>query len=418
MLEVKVVEGSVEKLCCEEIKNSCQFMDDKDSISFFMYKEGEEVAYASIKKESDKYFLREIYVVKSERFKSNGTKLMKQIFTYLAENNCDKFFVEKNITNGYFLKRTGFEIKNNLFEIDGLLDSKKRQNEGMFGTVVSIVVNVFLSVIKIVFGIYGKSRALVADGFHSISDVITSIVVLVSIKLASKPADEDHPYGHGQIESISGNMIGLILIITALELIRDNITSIFKNEVKVMPKTLTLYIVIAAIVIKAILYIYKIRMGRRLKNEAIIADAKDHKSDVISSIGVLIGIILAIKIHPIFDMITGIIVGLIIGKEGFEIVFHTSNKIMDIQEKDFIEDVKEMIKQDPEVYNVHDIYMKNSGEKIFLSFHVRVDGDMTVKDSHRIVDRLMDKIKGKHSHIENMVIHVDPFRKEKVTSDK
>ena len=389
------------------IKRDANFLYKNNLLYFVAFEKGKIIGYACINESK----ILNVYVFKEYRFQSVGTKIINSILYWASENQIDKMTFKKiedeNIL--YFFKRNGFNIGNEIY-IDNILADQKREKEGIFSTYVSIVINLFLAGIKAFFGIVGKSNALFADGLHSLSDVITSVVVLVSIHLACKPADEDHPYGHGKIESISGNMVGLILVITSFELIVENIKKFFIHQEITIPKTITIYIVIISIIIKFILYIYKNNVAIKLNNDAILADAKDHKSDVISSIGVLIGIILAKTVSPSFDIIAGVVVGILIGKEGLSIIFQTSNKILDKQEEDFVEDIKQLVEKDEEVNNVHDIFMKCSADKIYLSFHIRVDKNMTVSASHLIVDRVMEKIKKKYIEVKDIVIHVDPIR--------
>ncbi|BDU50302.1 GNAT family N-acetyltransferase [Haliovirga abyssi] len=399
----------------KKIKNTDKNLEEfrMDNCEYFLFFEDDNpIAYAIIGKESDEYFLYDFFVKKEERFRNVGTNFMKNIFEELSKNNVDEFYLKSWGNNKYFFLRNGFIEENGKIFIKDLMMSKKRQKEGMFGTIVSIVVNIFLSILKIMFGIIGKSHGLIADGIHSFSDVITSVVILFTLKIASKPADNEHPYGHGQAESIAGNMVGVILIITAVQLIIENIKYLVVGKDKTVPEGITIIIVVIAIIIKFILYKYKMNMAIKLNNDAILADAKDHKSDVISSIGVLVGILLAIKFSPIFDILTGILVAILIGREGIEVVIHTSNKIMDEQEKKFISSIEEIVENTAKVYNIHNIFMKRSGDKVYLAFHMRVNENMSVTESHFIVDEVMIKIKNKYKFVEDIIIHVDPLREK------
>jgi len=389
------------------LKQDNNFLYDDDFLYFLAFENEKIVGYACVK---DSQILN-VFVFLEYRFKSIGSKIVNSILHWASKRKMDRMTVVKTEDKKiqYFFKRNGFKIGSEIY-IDNIMADQKREKEGVFSTYLSIIVNLFLAIIKAFFGIVGKSNALFADGLHSLSDVITSVVVLVSIYLAGRPADEKHPYGHGKIESISGNMVGLILVITSFELIIENIKNFFIYKEITIPKTITIYIVILSIFIKFILYIYKNKVAIKLNNDAILADAKDHKSDIISSIGVLIGIILAKTISPSFDIIAGVIVGILIGKEGLSIIFQTSSKILDKQEETFIEDIKELVEKDEEVNNVHDVFMKYSANKIYLSFHMRVDKNMTVCASHLIVDRIMEKIKNKYIEVQDIVIHVDPIR--------
>ncbi|MGM0508503.1 MAG: GNAT family N-acetyltransferase [Fusobacteriota bacterium] len=369
------------------------------------------LGYALLNKDT----LVRVFVKKNERFHSVGTKIVKRVLNYIGEQGYNTLKIENELDDGsqYFFERVGAREKNGKLQFNNLLENQQRKKEGIFSTIVSVVVNLFLGIFKVIFGIMGRSNGLIADGLHSFSDVITSIVVFVSILISNKPSDKDHPHGHGKSESIAGNIIGVVLIITGFELITKNIVLLYQGSEIDIPKIIAIYAVIISIIIKFILYKYKYRIAKKLDNDAILADAKDHIADVFSSIGVLVGLGMAITISPVFDIITGIVVGLIIGKEGFEILSHTSKKLMDEQNLDFIKDIEEMVLEDDEVLNVHDIRMKYSANLIFIAFHMRVKREMTVSESHLIVDRIMRKIKDKYKNVEDITIHVDPCRSKK-----
>lgn len=414
-LDGKEILSSIKEI--KEIKDIDENIEGftTENCEYFLFFESENpIAYAIIGKENNKYFLYDFFVKKEERFRNVGTNFLKNIFEELSKKNIDEFYLKDWGNNKYFFSRNGFVEKNGEIFIKNLMMRKKRQIEGIFGTIVSIVVNILLSIMKMAFGIIGKSHGLIADGMNSLSDVITSIVVLFTLKIAAKPADSEHPYGHGQVESIAGNMVGVVLIITSIQLIIENIKYIIIGKDKTAPEGITIIIVIIAIIVKYILYKYKMNMAIRLNNDAILADAKDHKSDVISSIGVLVGILLAINFSPIFDILTGILVAILIGREGLKIIIHTSNKIMDKQEKNFVDSIKDIVNNTEKVYNIHNLFMKRSGDKVYLAFHMRINEEMSVTSSHVIVDEVMTKIKNKYKFVEDIIIHVDPLREKNI----
>lgn len=394
----------------KEIKNIAEDFAVKDNYEYFVYKEEDQVvAYAAIEKTGDRYYLREIQVKKEYRFKSNGTKLIKQISHYLTGKGKDKLYIGHVEEEKGFFYKNHFRVEGKEMVLDRLLEDQKRRKEGAFGTAVSIVVNIFLACFKIIFGIITKSKALVADGVHSISDVAGSIVILVSIYMSSKPADEDHPYGHGKIESIAGNIVGVLLLVTAFELVSESINGIRNVKEVEGPENLAILIAFASIIIKYVLYIYKFRMGKRLNNDAIIADAKEHKSDVISTIGVLVGIALAIYVHPVFDPIAGVVVSFFIAKEGLSIIVETSNKILDTQDAELVEEIREYANGFEEIHDTHDIILTYSGNKIYISLHVRVDKSMTVDEAHKLSDDLKYSILSDFDDIYDVIIHIDPL---------
>lgn len=378
---------------------------DSSDIAFTILSNERTIGYAIVGKDK---ILKDIFIEKNLRYSSLGTRLIEFIKNYFAAKGIDEIYLDRYTENPIFFKKVGFkEGAGNLYKIDDLTARERRKKDGVKSTLISIVINMVLAGMKIFFGIVGKSKALVADGFHSVSDIVGSIVVLVGVYLGNKPADEEHPYGHGKLESVAGNIIGVILVITAYSLIVENVMDYYRETVRLIPEKITLVIALISIVIKYVLYKYKYNIGMRIKNDAILADAREHKSDVLSSVGVLIGILLSIYINPIFDLLLSIGVGLVIGKEGLHIIFQTSNNLMDVQDKKLIEEVEKYINTFGFIENAHDIRMKTSGNMVYLSLHIRLDGKMTIYEGHELSDDIKYSILNKFEDIGDVIIHMD-----------
>jgi cation diffusion facilitator family transporter len=195
----------------------------------------------------------------------------------------------------------------------------------------------------------------------------------------------------------------------AFELVSENINGLKNSGEIVIPDTFTIAVAFISIIIKYALYVYKNAMGIRLKNDAIIADAKEHRSDVISTIGVLAGLALSIKVHPIFDPVAGMVVSVFIAKEGFMIIKETSDKILDTQDMEMVEKIRVYCNSFEEIYDTHDIILTYSGNKVFSSLHVRVDGKMTVEVAHKLSDDLKYSILSDFEEIFDVTIHLDPL---------
>ncbi len=401
ILKGKTLEKFIERL--KELNPN--ILIDSDDIVFIILSEEKIIGYSVLGKDK---ILKDIFIEEDRRYSSLGTKLIEFIKNYLSVKGIDEIYLDKYLENTIFFKKVGFkEWSGNLYKVDGLTAREKRKKDGIRSTLISIVINMILAGIKIFFGIVGKSKALVADGFHSVSDIVGSIVVLVGVYLGNKPADEEHPYGHGKLESIAGNIIGVILVITAYSLIVENIGDYFRETIRLIPEKITLVIVLISIVVKYILYRYKYNVGMRIKNDAVLADAREHKSDVLSSVGVLVGILLSIYVDPIFDLLLSIVVGLIIGKEGLHIIFQTSNNLMDMQDRKLIEEVDKYVSSFGYIENAHDIRMKTSGNMIYLSLHIRLDGKMTIHEGHELSDDIKYSILNKFEDVGDVTIHMD-----------
>ncbi|WP_372712799.1 cation diffusion facilitator family transporter [Ilyobacter sp.] len=379
-----------------EVKGKYFLLTDKKNI----------LAYALILESADGYILRKIFVKMEKRYQSYGTKLIDHIINYALKHGIDSVKIQDTEEESYFEKK-GFFREKDVLVYHGIQQKNERLKDSVKGTWISIFINVLLSVFKIIVGVFGKSRALIADGFHSMSDVVGSVVILFSIYFGNIPEDEDHPYGHEKIESIAGNIVGVLLVLTAFELVRDSVISLVKGVDFIVPSKITIFVALFSVIVKYYMYLYKKRIGLRTKSDAVLADAREHKSDAVSSMGVVIGLLLSIYVNPIFDTIVSILVSLFIGKEGIHIILETSNNILDKQDKVFLKKIEEYVYGSTEITNIHDILMRVSGHKIFLSFHIRVSKDMTVYEAHTLADDLKYSLLSDFEELRDVIIHID-----------
>ncbi|MCQ8212964.1 GNAT family N-acetyltransferase [Cetobacterium somerae] len=398
----------------EEIKSKINEVEQLDK-EFFLYENGiyvtleiknEIVAYAVLEKNLNSYRLKRIFVKKDERFKSYGRKLLSFIINKKIKKG--SLIVEnKDFLSGFLLK-TGFKkMENGEFIIEDVENKNLRKKEGQKTVIASIFWNIVLATTKISFGYIGKSRALLADGFNSLSDVVTSSGILLGIHFSNIPEDEDHPFGHEKIESVIGVIMGIFMILTAFELGKGGVEILFSGEKREVPEMLTVYFALFSSVVKYFMYRQKIRVGLETENSALIADAKDSRNDIFASLGVVLGILLSIYINPIFDLLISILVAILIFKEGVSVILETTDTILDKQDVEFVTDIKKYIYENTDIKNVHDIMMRKSGDKIFLEFHIRVPKDMSVYKAHKISDDLENSIKEDFPLVKSITIHLD-----------
>ena len=389
----------------EEIDRKIPIFDDATYI--VCEYEGKKIGYVVAIDMEKKFILEKIFIKKEERYKSCGTKLMNFFISYAGKNKKDIIIYEgTDEETKSFLKKFCFkDIKGKL--VADIKEKHNRKKDGVVVALGSIFLNIFLAIIKIFGGIKGKSNALIADGVNSLSDVVSSTAILLGIHFSNMPEDENHPYGHEKIESVIGIMVGIFVVITAFEIGKGAVVELFNKEVKSVPAFSTIYLAFISIIVKYGMYFYKMKVGKATKNVALIADARDSKSDVFSSAGVVIGILLSIYVSPIFDTIVSIIVAGLILKEGVSTLLETSNIILDKQEEDFIKEIEEYVYKNTNIKNVHDIYMRRSGDKIFLSLHIRVEKDLTVYKAHNLADFLEESIMADFKEVKEVMIHID-----------
>ncbi|MGL5229243.1 MAG: GNAT family N-acetyltransferase [Cetobacterium sp.] len=398
----------------EDIENKLEEFQELDK-NFFLDKEGmyytienknEIIAYILLEKNENDYKLKRIFVRKDERFKSYGTKLL--LFIINKKIKKGNLIVGKENSISDFLIKIGFKKKEDgEFVIEDVENKDFRKKEGQKTVIASIFWNIILATTKIGFGYIGKSRALLADGFNSLSDVVTSSGILLGIHFSNIPEDESHPFGHEKIESVIGVIMGIFMILTAFELGKGGVEILFSGEKREVPEMLTVYFALFSSFVKYFMYKQKIRVGLETENSALIADAKDSRNDIFASLGVVLGILLSIYVNPIFDLIISILVAVLIFKEGVSVILETTDIILDKQDMEFIEEIKKYIYENTDIKNVHDIMMRKSGDKIFLELHIRVPKDMSVYNAHKISDDLENSIKEDFPLVKNVIIHLD-----------
>ncbi|MBN1871703.1 MAG: cation transporter [Candidatus Omnitrophica bacterium] len=280
---------------------------------------------------------------------------------------------------------------------------------GEKSVILVICVNLVLFIVKFLAGVYGKSQALVADSFHTASDVISSIAVLIGLKYASTPADNHHPYGHGKAESIAAKIVSLVLIAIGFKIAYNSSSTLVLRDFN-RPHQITLWIVLLSIAVKEFQFHYALRWGRRIKSTSIVADAWHHRSDALSSIAAFIGILGARLGFEMLDPIAGIVVGLFIVKIGFDI-FHTAfDELLDSAlPVDVTDKIKELTLSTEGVKKMTVLKGRKHGLNILVDMTIEVDKDMTVKDAHTITAKVRRSVLKDVANAGDVLIHVEPY---------
>lgn len=283
-----------------------------------------------------------------------------------------------------------------------------RYKEGQKILIISILLNIILTVFKIVVGIVGKSQAVLADGIHTMTDVASSIGLIIGLNIAAKPEDKDHQYGHEKAESISTFLLSIILIAVGLNLGYGAIKTMITGT-DIIPSIWGIYAAGSSIIVKEIQFQLSYRKGKEINSSALIADAWHHRSDALSSIGALLGVVGARMGYPIADPIAGGVVSAIIIKVGLEIFFKTYNELMDISidEEDMLA-ISEGIKNHDEVTKLRAIKARKHGSLVYVDVIIKVDPTLTVYEGHKIAEDV-EKIIIHHIHnIKDIMVHVEP----------
>ncbi len=275
-------------------------------------------------------------------------------------------------------------------------------------TKFSLVINVFLFFLKIFAGIFGRSQALIADALNSLLDIVANIVVWFGIRIAKKPPDKDHPYGHGNADNLAAIFVALVLFITGAYIGRESIHAIVQGEFT-EPTFLATAAAAFTIIIKEILYRYTLKIGKKFKSPAVIANAYDHRSDVIVSLGTLVGIVIAQTKYPILDPIAGLWVAFFIFKQGVKVIRENIQTLMVASPGAGIEnEIKNFIIDLEGVNGVRWIKGRLIGPSYYIDVVVKVSGDISVKKGHDIASQVKESVKKSFADVIDVLVHIEP----------
>ncbi len=275
-------------------------------------------------------------------------------------------------------------------------------------TLVGAVLDIVLGIGKIVVGILGNSQALVADGIHSLSDLGTDFIVIFAAKHASREADENHPYGHGRIETAMTVALGIALIIVALGIAFQSLHHLFNKDYSI-PTVETLYVAIVSIVTKEMIYHYTMYHAKKINSPLMIANAWHSRSDAISSIVVLIGIAGVMAGLPYLDAIAAIFVSAIVFKIGWKLSRKSVQELVDTSlDKQVVDNIRECIFSVSGVKDLHYLRTRSMGADALVDVHIQVAEDLSVSEGHQISEIVRAKIIDEVAEISDVMVHIDP----------
>ena len=285
-----------------------------------------------------------------------------------------------------------------------------RSKAGKKAVMVAILANCFLTVFNIIIGLLSGSYALISEGAHTLSDIVTSIVAYAGFKIGQKPADEEHPIGHGRAEAISGLIIVLFLAMVAYEIMSGAIVKILNPATIIIPNTLAAIMAVFGIIVNYSVSEYIIKIGKEIKSPAIIADGQHQKTDIFSSVAVLLGVIVSNMGCPILDPFIGLIIGFLILKTAYEIGKSNLDNIMGkLPSQEFIDKIKEIADNTPPAQEAHNIKVDYLGSYALVTLHVKLDGNLTLNETHEIVHKVQDNIIKEIPEVKYVMVHACPI---------
>ena len=292
-----------------------------------------------------------------------------------------------------------------------------REREIQKVTLVGSAGNMGLFAFKLIAGILGHSSAMVADAVHSLSDFITDVIVLVFVSLSAKPQDESHDYGHGKFETIATFFIGLALVAAATGIILAGILSLvewFQGAQLEAPSMLALWAALLSIVVKEILFHYTAHCGKRLNSQAMIANAWHHRSDALSSIAAAIGIGCAILLGDrwtVMDPVASVIVGFVLMNVAIKLLRTSINELTESSlNADVEREIEEIITSFPGICEPHNLRTRHIGNRIAIEAHIRMDGDISLRDAHSRATMVEQKLRERFGSDTHVTIHMEPIK--------
>ena len=292
------------------------------------------------------------------------------------------------------------------------LDFQKTANKVSF---VTIIGNVILSVFKLIAGLIANSGAMVSDAVHSASDVFSTFVVLIGIRLAAKESDKEHPYGHERLECVAAIILSMVLFVTGLGIGGKALGQIFAEDKTVIaiPGALALVAAVVSIAVKEAMFWYTGFYAKRIDSGALMADAWHHRSDALSSVGALIGIVGAMRGIVIMDAIASLVIFFFIAKAAYDIFKDAVDKMVDHScDEETEQTMRECIIKHNAVVSVDMLQTRIFGNKIYVDIEIGVDGSYSLNRAHKIAEAVHDDIEQSFPKVKHIMVHVNPAEEE------
>lgn len=292
-----------------------------------------------------------------------------------------------------------------------------RQKETYRVTIAGSIINILLLVFKFAAGILGHSAAMIADAIHSLTDFVTDAIVLVFVRLGSKPTDHDHDYGHGKYETLASAIIGVSLLVVGMMICYSGVTKTYHamcGEPLQQPGFIALAAAVASVVLKEWAYRFTVRVGRRCHSEAVVANAWHHRSDALSSVGTTVGIGGAIILGEkwaVLDPLTAIVVSFFIMKAAWSVLSKAVGELTDGSlPKETEDEIEKIVSEDKDVSVVHNLCTRRIGNRIAIEMHVRMPGETSLYVAHHHATEIEKRLKQRFGADTHISIHLEPVK--------
>lgn len=281
----------------------------------------------------------------------------------------------------------------------------------MHVSVVSIVINVVLSLFKLLAGILANSGAMISDAVHSASDVFSTFIVIIGVNISSRKSDEEHPYGHERMECVAAIILAVLLFITGIGIGVSGLSKVLAGNYDqlAMPGVLALAAAVTSIVVKEWMYWYTRGAALKIGSGAVMADAWHHRSDALSSIGAFAGILGARMGFPVLDPVASIIICFFIGKAAYDVFKDAIDKMVDKScDEETIRGMEALILSEEGVLSIDEIRTRMFGAKSYVDIEIGADSQLTLIQSHEIAERIHSQVEKHFPQVKHCMVHVNP----------
>ena len=293
--------------------------------------------------------------------------------------------------------------------------TNQKINQDIRITLLGVIVNITLSTLQLIVGIFGRSSAMIADAIHSFSDLITDSIIIISLQITKKPADESHNYGHGKVETLASTLVSIALILVGFTIFNLGLKKtilVFNEELLTKPSMFALYLIIFSIIAKEMLYRVTFKAGQKSGSTALMANAWHHRSDAFSSIATLIGISGAIFLGPkwyFLDPLAAIIISFFILKIGLQLLSKSINELLEATlPPEINEKILKIVTSVQESKNPHNVKTRRIGRNIAIDLHIKVATTLNIVAAHNISTIIEQKLKNHFGENTVVYIHIEP----------
>ena len=302
-------------------------------------------------------------------------------------------------------------MKQNNTNVTNEVGTGREQAIAMRVSAVSIIVNLALSLFKLIAGIAAHSGAMVSDAVHSASDVFSTFIVMIGVTISGKESDKEHPYGHERLECVASLLLAMVLALTGLGIGKTGVEKILGGEAAglAVPGLLALIAAVSSVAVKEWMYWYTRAAAKKINSGALMADAWHHRSDALSSIGAFIGILGSRMGYPILDPIASLVICLFILKAAYDIFQDALAKMVDKAcPEEVVDRMREIILAQEGVEGIDDIKTRLFGAKMYVDVEISVDGEKTLRAAHEIANRVHDAIEEAFPEVKHCMVHENP----------